>query len=138
MDMAASFNSLNWFAVLCATLSTFILGGLWYSPVLFAKKWMNVAGMTEESVKQGNMAKIFGGSFLLTFIASVNLGMFLGPQSDMAFGIAAGAATGLGWIAPAFGVVYFFEQRPLTQWFINAGYWVVAFIIMGAILGSWH
>lgn len=138
MDMSVAFNSLNWWAIIVATVSAFVLGGAWYSPLLFGNAWMKAAGMTEESVKQANMAKIFGGSFFLTLIAAVNLGMFLGPNGDLAFGIAAGAATGIGWVVPAFGVVYLFEQRPTLQWFINGAYWVVTFIIMGAIIGAWH
>ena len=137
MDMAVAFSGLNWWAIIVATVSTFVLGWLWYSPILFGNAWMKVTGLTEESIKQANMAKVFGGAFALTLIASINLGMFLGPKSDLAFGIAAGAATGIGWIVPAFGVVYLFEQRPTKQWFINGGYWVVAFIMMGAILGAW-
>ena len=139
MDMASAFSSLNWLAVFCAALSSFILGGVWYSPLMFGNAWMKVAGMTEESVKQGNPGKIYGGAFLLALLAAVNLGMFLNdPKVDLAFGIAAGAATGIGWVAPAFGVVYLFEQRPALHWFINGAYWVVAFIIMGAILGGWR
>ncbi|MHB1050178.1 MAG: DUF1761 domain-containing protein [Bacteroidota bacterium] len=138
MDMSVAFSSLNWWAIIVATVSAFVLGGVWYSPLMFGNVWMKVAGMTEESVKQANMAKIFGGSFVLTLIAAINLGMFLGPNSDLAFGIAAGAATGIGWVVPAFGVVYLFEQRPTLQWFINGAYWVVTFIIMGAIIGAWH
>ncbi|MCK9409541.1 MAG: DUF1761 domain-containing protein [Bacteroidetes bacterium] len=139
MDMGTAFNSLNWFAVFCAALSSFMLGGVWYSPLMFGNAWMKVAGMTEESVKQGNPAKIYGGAFVLALIASINLALFLAdPKTDLAFGIAAGAATGIGWVAPAFGVVYLFEQRPTLQWFINGAYWVVAFIIMGAILGGWR
>ena len=95
--------------------------------------------MTEASVKQGNPGKIYGGAFILALIASINLALFLAdPKVDLAFGIAAGAATGIGWVAPAFGVVYLFEQRPTLHWFINGAYWVVAFIIMGAILGGWR
>lgn len=137
MDMAASFNSLNWLAVFTAALSAFMLGGVWYSPLMFGNAWMKVAGMTQDSVDKGNKGKIFGGAFVLSFIASLNLALFLGPQSDLSFGIAAGAATGIGWVAPAFGVVYLFEQRPTLQWFINGAYWVVTFIVMGAILGAW-
>jgi hypothetical protein len=138
MDMSVAFSSLNWWAIIVAAVSAFVLGGAWYSPLMFGNAWMKVAGMSEESVKQANMAKIFGGSIVLTLIAAVNLGMFLGPNSDLAFGIAAGAATGIGWIVPAFGVVYLFEQRPTLQWFINGAYWVATFIIMGAIIGAWH
>ena len=137
MDMAVAFKSLNWLAVFASTFSTFILGWVWFSKLMFGNAWMKVTGLTEESLKQANMGKVFGGSFVLILIAAINLGMFLGPQSNLSFGIAAGAATGVGWIVPAFGVVYLFEMRPTVHWFINGAYWVVAFIIMGAILGAW-
>ena len=137
MDFQSAFTQLNWLAVIVAALSTFVLGFVWYS-LLFGSIWMKASGMTEEKAKQGNMAKTFGGAFLLSFVAALNLGMFLGPQSDMMFGIAAGAATGIGWVAPAIGVVYLFEQRSLALWLVNAGYWSVSFIVMGAILGAWH
>lgn len=137
MDMGASFQSLNWLAVIAAALSTFILGGIWYSPLMFGRAWMEVAGITEEMVKKAKPAVLYGGSFVLTLISAINLGMFLGPQSDLTFGITAGAAVGIGWVATSFGVVYLFEQRPRLHWFINASYMVVAFIIMGAILGAW-
>ena len=136
MDMGSAFQSLNWLAVIAATLSTFILGGIWYSPMMFGRAWMEAAGITEEKAKTGNPAKMYGGAFVLTLISAVNLGMFIGP-GDLAFGITAGAAVGIGWLATSFGIIYLFEQRPRLHWFVNASYLVVAFIIMGAILGAW-
>ena len=53
----------NWLAVLAATVGSFVLGGLWYSPLLFAKPWQAAAGLTDEQLKAGNPALIFGGSF---------------------------------------------------------------------------
>jgi hypothetical protein len=41
-------------------------------------------------------------------------------------------------VATAFGVVYLFERRPIALFFINGGYNVVAYTVMGAILGAWH
>ena len=137
MDMGSAFQTLNWLAVIVATLSTFLLGGIWYSPLMFGRAWMEAAGMSEEKSKQANPVAVYGGTFVLNLIASINLGMFLGPASDLTFGIAAGAAVGIGWVATSFGVIYLFEQRPRAHWFINASYLVVAFIIMGAILGAW-
>ena len=137
MDMGSSFQSLNWLAVIAATLSTFILGGIWYSPMMFGRAWMEAAGISEEKVKSANPVTMYGGAFVLTLISAINLGMFLGPESDLAFGITAGAAVGIGWIATSFGIIYLFEQRPRLHWFVNASYMVVAFIIMGAILGAW-
>lgn len=128
----------NPWAILLATVSAFVLGGVWYSPILFAKAWMDGAGLNEEQLKQGSPGKIFGGALVLTLVMAVNLAAFLGPKADLAFGVFAGFATGLGWVAMAFGVTYLFEHRPLKLWLVNAGYQVVAFTVMGAILGAWR
>jgi hypothetical protein len=130
-------GSLNWLAVAAAAASTFLLGGLWYGP-LFGRAWMRASGMTAEKAKQGKPGLVFGLSFALQLLAALVLAMFLGPRADLAFGLAAGGAAGLFWVATALGVVYLFEQRPLAHWTVNAGYCVVAFLIMGGILGAWR
>ena len=38
----------NFIAVLVAALSTFMLGGLWYSKVLFGPAWQRAAGDTRK------------------------------------------------------------------------------------------
>lgn len=130
--------SFNYLAILAAALSTFVLGGLWYSPALFGRAWMRECGFTEESLKRmGGMGRIFGGSFLLAVIMALNLAAFIGNKATLAFGTFAGAAAGFGWVALAFGTTYLFERRSLTLFFINAGYHAIAFTIMGAILGAW-
>jgi hypothetical protein len=130
-------STINWLAVLVAAVSTFLLGGLWYGPI-FGGSWMAASGMTEERARQGNMAKVFGLSFLLQLIAALVLAMFVGPESDAMFGLLAGMSVGLCWVGTAFGVVYLFEQRPLGHWAVNAGYHVVSYTLMGVIVGAWH
>ena len=94
MDM----NSINWFAVLIAGLSAFILGGVWYSPALFGKSWMKENDMTVDEVQKGNKAKIFGWSFILSLVMAANLAMFLAdPKMDLAMAIVYGLLTGV-WI----------------------------------------
>ncbi|RZL04923.1 MAG: DUF1761 domain-containing protein [Rubrivivax sp.] len=116
----------------------FDFGGLWYSPILFAKSWMVEAGLTEAQTKQGSPAKIFGLSALASLVMAFNLAAFLGAKATLTFGLFAGFATGLGWVAMSLGVIYLFEQRSLKLWLINSGYQVVAYTVMGAILGAWH
>ena len=41
------YSTINYFAVLAAAVSTFVLGGLWYSPMLFGKAWMRANNFTE-------------------------------------------------------------------------------------------
>jgi len=123
-------------AVVVAALSSFVVGGLWYGP-LFGRAWMEASGVTEEKAAEANMGKVMGLSFLLQLVAAGVLLMFIGPDAGFAFTVAAAAAVGLCWVAPAFGVVYLFEQRPLSHWAVNAGYQVVAFTLMGVVLGLW-
>lgn len=51
-------------------------------------------------------------------------------------GLHAGLFSALFFVAASIGVIYLFEQRPLRLW-LNAGYQVVNFAIMGSIIGAW-
>ena len=135
--MENSFQTLNWVAISATTLLSFILGSLWYSPILFGKLWQKEAGISDNKLKTGNMGIIFGGAFILIFISMFNLAMFLGPKADLSFGMMAGFLTGFGWVATSIGVLYLFERRSLKLFFINAGYHIICFTASGAILGGW-
>ena len=129
----------NYLAILVATVSTFILGGVWYAPPVFGNAWMRESGFTKESLERmGGTARIFGVSFVLEAIMAFNLAAFIGPKASLSFGLFAGAAAGFGWVAAAYGVTYLFEHRSLKLFLINAGYHAVAFTMMGAILGAWR
>lgn len=136
MDFQQSLESLNYFAVLVAGLSAFVIGGVWYS-VLFAKAWMEENGFDQEKLRNSNMAKIFGGSFIFSLIISFVLALFLGPERNATMGALAGFMAGLFWVAAAMGITYLFERKSLRLFLINAGYHVVTFTIMGFILGIW-
>lgn len=130
-------STLNLAAIVVAAGTTFLLGGLWYSPILFARSWMREAGLSEEQTRQAGMGRVFGFSALAALVMAFNLAAFIGPKADLAFGLFAGFAAGLGWVAMSLGVIYLFEQRSLKLWLINSGYQVVAYTVMGAILGAW-
>lgn len=126
----------NWAAVVAAAASSFLLGGIWYS-ALFAKPWQAAAGLSDEQVRSGSKALIFGGSFVLALISSAVFAMFLGPNVTLAFGASTGLAAGLCWVAASFGINYLFERRPLRLFLINGGYHTLQFTLIGAILGAW-
>lgn len=135
MDPATAFTQINWLAVLAASVSAFVIGGLWYGPIL-GKAWSEVTGITDEMMAARNQAKIFGGAFILNVIMVVNLAMFIGPEADITYGGAAGFFTGAFWVSAMLGVFYLFEGRPLKLFLINAGYATVALTTMGMILGT--
>jgi hypothetical protein len=130
---------INPWAVLAAALVNFVIGGLWYSPILFGKAWMKANGFTENDLRRGSPAVIFGISFVLCLLMAGNLAAFLGgPDVDLGFAVAASLAAGLGWAAFGLAVVALFERRGVAYILINGGYLTVSFVAMGLILGAWR
>ncbi len=125
----------NWIAVALCGLASLVLGGLWYSPLLFGKAWQAAAGLSDERARSGNMAMIFGGAFVLSAIAAAVFAMFLGKQMSLGAATAAGLSAGLCWVAASYGISYLFERRPLRLWLINGGYHTLQFTLFGLILG---
>ena len=133
------FSKINYLAVLVAALSTFILGGLWYSPLLFGKAWMRANNFTDADLQTSSKARMFGWSFVFSLVMALNLAMFLaGPTTNVGWGMMAGALAGLGWVAMAIAIIGVFENKSWIYILINGGYMTVAFIVMGAIIGAWR
>ena len=128
---------MNWWAVLAAAVSSFVVGGLWYSPLLFGKAWQREAGLSDEQLKAGNPAKIFGGAFVLSLLAAVVFALFLGPDPALVFALGAGFSAGLCWVGTSFGIDYLFEHRSLKLFLVNGGYHTVQFTVIGLVLGLW-
>lgn len=136
MDLASAFQQINLLSVIVSALSAFLLGGLWYGP-LFGKSWMTEFGFTEEILRKRNMLKVFGLSFLLSLIASLNLELFIGAEADIAYGGIAGFLAGVGWVGTMLGILYLFERRSFKAFLINGGYCILALTLMGVVLGAW-
>lgn len=129
--------ALNWLAVIAAALSSFLLGGLWYGP-LFAKPWMQAAGVTPDQVTNGNKAMIFGGTFVLALITAATFAFFLGSAIDATTGALYVFTAGLCWVTTSLGSTYLFEHKPRALFLINGGYRTLQFTLIGLILGAWH
>jgi multidrug transporter EmrE-like cation transporter len=132
------FSTINHLAVFAATISAFVLGGIWYGP-LFGKAWMKENGFSEETLKGANQGKIYGLAFLWTLIMAYNLAMFLNdPSVTMEQAVMYSFFTGFGWIAMAIFVIGLFERKSMKLMVINGGYMTVALVVMGVILGAWR
>ncbi len=128
----------NWIGVVLAAAAGFVVGGIWYGPVM-GKKWMGAVGLSEEQIKEGNMGLIYGGAFAFSLLASWTLAhtfqSFAGYGAELSvfakvmtsFGVA------LGFIVPAIGTNYLFSQKSKALFFIDAGYWLLFYIAMGLV-----
>jgi hypothetical protein len=131
-------ESINYIAVLAAAASTFAIGGLWYSPLLFQRAWMEASNLTARDLGAGGTGRIFGLAFIFALLMAFNLAMFLNaPGTTAAWGATAGLLSAL-WVVLGIGTIALFERRPAAYTLVNGGYWIVAFAVMGTILGAWR
>jgi hypothetical protein len=124
-------------AVLVAALVTFVIGGLWYSPLGFARSWQRHNALSDE-VLGNNLVRVFGGALIAALVQSVTLAYLVRGTTTLSHGALVGFAVGAGAVAAGLTTTFLFERRSGTLTAIDAGYHVVSFTTMGAILGAWH
>ena len=133
---------INVWAVLVGTLAFWVLGALWYSPVLFGKIWQKEVDFKEEGIKKANMAMVFGLSFLLMLFMVWALNFVINSHKpeevSMLKGLHYGAFTGFFFSMMTMGVNYLYQRRSLKLWLIDGCYMVIGLGIAGAILGAWR
>jgi len=134
----------NLLAVLLAAAAGFLIGGLWYSPLLLGERWMKAAGLRREQLKTRNKGQTFGVAFAALLVMSYCLEVFIGPTEQVGEGFFTpsqqgafyGFLAGFGWVFAAVVVVGLFELRSRAYILINGSYWVVTMTAMGGILGG--
>lgn len=132
----------NNLAVLVSGAVIFVLGGLWYSPALFAKKWTALIGKTEAELKAN------AGSMPMSYLVVLLCGLVTAYVMALVVGNFApataidGAIVGvLCWIGFAGTTSYgtaLFAGKPKALWLIDSGFNLVSFIVAGIILAVWR
>ena len=141
--MMQSILSLNYLAVLVTAVAGFLLGWLWYSPVLFVKPWLAEMKITEEQMKGAaakGMAKFLAAGFLCTLLSTFGLAVLIKSHQSphwllgAQFGLLVGACV-VGARMLNGGL---WEQRSLKLSAINVGHEMALFTLQGAILAVWN
>lgn len=129
---------INHLAVLVCAVLSLAIGGIWWSPALFARIWQRETGLSDEQLKSMNPAKTFGLTFVLAYLSSYNLAFFLAdPSTTWRWGIAAGLLASI-WAIAMFVIIGLFERRTFLHMLIDCGYIAVYFAICGLVLGIWR
>ena len=132
----------NNIAVLVSGVVIFLLGGLWYSPVLFAKRWVALVGKREEELKAsaGSMPTSYLLVFLCGLLTAWVMALVIGnfAPASAVDGAIIGALCWLGFAgATSFGTAIF-SAKPKALWMIDSGFNLVSFIVAGLILAEWR
>lgn len=158
---------INFLALIAAALSTLVIGFIWYNPKVFGTIWMKESGLTEEKMKEANIAVVFIMAVFFAFLISMTL-QFLTIHQWGAFSMTGGNVatakpsyaafmadygtafrtfkhgafhgflTGLFLAFPMIATNALFERKSWKYTLINSGYWILCFIIMGGIICAWQ
>ena len=133
----------NYWAILVATIACFILEAVWYS--MFLQVWLRGIDRTLESLVQaGKQAGMnewmqYGVALVCTALIAISIScvtQLTGAQTAMR-GIKVGVLLWAGFVATTLATEYAFEVRPMSLFGINAGFWLLGMMLMGAIVGAW-
>ena len=144
---------INWLAVFGASLTSFIIGAIWFGPKTFYPVWMKALGRKwpAERVEMSGAetALLFGGTYVAALAQVVSLAIVIGFARFLFanFDSVTGAAFGF-FLAVGFGAFASLSHRLFGQadhkginaikvWLIEVGQDVVCLTIAGAILGAW-
>ena len=136
--------NVNIVAVLVAALLTFVLGAFWYSPVLFARQWMQAQGYTPEKVvemkKKKGMTRAYVVSVLCYIVTAYVVALLAGytNSTTLAQGLWLGFLSWLGFAATIGLGANMFSEKPIAAWVIDAGYQFAYLLIMSVLLSLWR
>lgn len=126
-------ENINWLALVVASLSTLVVGFVWYHPKVFGTIWMKEIGMTEEKAKNSNMGLTFGLSVILAFLAAffIMTLVFIGGPPEMPHGtpefmtfkhgVLHGTMLGLFIVLPVIVTNGLYEQRSFKYMMVVTG-----------------
>jgi hypothetical protein len=129
----------NYLAIVVAAIACFLFEAGWYS--LFLQSWLNGIGRTMQELSSTGVNPAFQyavallGGFVIALGISC-LTQHTGEQTALR-GIMVAAMLWFCFVLPVFCTEYVFEVRPWSLLGINAGFWLLGMILMGAIVGAW-
>lgn len=126
------FGDINFVAILAAAFAGMVSGAAWYG--IFAKPWMRAVGY--ESEPQPNP-----GIYVVAAIAQLVIAYMLWvlfshfPEVSASTGALSAFFCWLGFCLAPMAVNHRFQSKGWDLTLIDGGYWLVVFVLQGAIIG---
>lgn len=130
-------QGINWLAVLGAAVAAFLLGGLWFSPVMFANKFMEAIAKKPEEL--GKPAPAMTLSFVTTLIMATSLALIVSKMTYITVlgGLRLGLAIGVGVVLMGMISDSAFTATSKQLLWIQGSYHVAMVVLMTVILAAW-
>jgi surface polysaccharide O-acyltransferase-like enzyme len=133
----------NYLAILVSGILIFLLGGLWYSPFLFSKRWIALQGRTMDEMKtqaaNANMPLMYFSAFVTGLLVAWAMAVIIAQfgTRSVAGGMHVALICWLGFAGATSYATALFSGKPKQLWLIDSAYNLVSFLIAGAILAVW-
>lgn len=137
------FVDVNYWAVIVATLSTLVIGSIWYTPKVFGTRWAQLAKVDLDDA--GGASGV--GAIVTTVIVSFITAWVLAIATQTAWVAFEGGYLGLavtvgvmlwaGFTAARFITHDAFERRPAALTLMNISHELVTVVVMALIIGVW-
>lgn len=131
----------NIWAVLLATLSTMVVGSIWYHPRVFGNRWMRLAGVDPEQVQQSGAIPIivtvivsFVTAYVVAILATMTQAFYGG--NFLANTILIGVVAWAGFTAARIITHDAFEGRPTSLTTMNIAHELATVLVMALIIGA--
>ncbi|NVK37888.1 MAG: DUF1761 domain-containing protein [Gammaproteobacteria bacterium] len=131
-------QSLNYLAVAIATISSYVLGFVWYHWSVLGESWAQALGLTKEEAD--NTAGL-GGTFVISFVSGFVKAVLMASLISVLnlTGVLSGALMGLviavGFTATSLGYYNGFARTSSRLTWINSAHSIIELTLMGAIIG---
>lgn len=133
---------INYIAVLLATLSSMVVGSIWYTPKVFGNYWMKKAGVTPS----GNSRDAIGPIVVTLLVSFITAWVLAGAAfiaqnfyggSFLLNTLITAAILWAGFTAARFVTHDAFDGRPAGLTILNIAHELVTVLIMALIIGVW-
>lgn len=124
-------------SVLTAAISSFALGGIWYSPHTFGKKQLRELQSHGETVPAAT-ARVLMFSFLFTLAEAFAFALIIGSRATLWATLGTGALVGGCFVAAGSGINYMFTGRSAKVWLIDGGFHVARYLTYALVLWAWR
>ena len=129
----------NYLANVVAAVACFLLEAVWYST--FYSTWVSGIGRTDEWLRHNGpgIPVQFATALVMALMMATAISwvtQLTGKQTALR-GMKAAAMLWAGFVLTTRSTEYIFEVRPISLFLVNAGYWLLGMMLMGAIVGGW-
>lgn len=135
------FVDVNYWAVVLATLSTLVIGSIWYTPKVFGTRWAQLAKVDLDNA--GNAVGAIVTTIVVSFITAWVLALSTQTAwvafegSYLGTAVAVGTMLWAGFTAARFITHDAFERRPAALTLMNISHELVTVVVMAIIIGVW-